>query len=138
MQKKFEINRTKIKGGCQSGGKVVTYISKIDLSLITSLKVNLIEKIIYLLCPRRNQWATPYFGFHHQIELFSLGFWQRSHVVDCRRWSLFFHTTWPQSHCSPVPPRCRHLRIQLCMEHSDCERWPVNVDPAQSKIESKN
>ena len=31
MHKKFEINRTKIKGGCQSGRKVVTHKSKSDL-----------------------------------------------------------------------------------------------------------
>ena len=31
MHKKFEINRTKIKGGCQSGRKVVTYDSTSDL-----------------------------------------------------------------------------------------------------------
>ena len=34
MHKKFEINRTKIKGGCQSGSKVVTHNSKSDLPLI--------------------------------------------------------------------------------------------------------
>ena len=34
MQKKFEINRTKIKGGCQSGQKVVTHSSKSDLPLV--------------------------------------------------------------------------------------------------------
>ena len=33
MHKKFEINRTKIKGGCQSGRKVVTHNSKSDLPL---------------------------------------------------------------------------------------------------------
>ena len=33
MHKKFEINRTKIKGVCQSGRKVVTHDSKIDLPL---------------------------------------------------------------------------------------------------------
>ena len=31
MHNKFEINQTKIKGGCQSGRKVVTHKSKIDL-----------------------------------------------------------------------------------------------------------
>ena len=31
---KFEINRTKIKGGCQSGIKVVTHDSKSDLPLV--------------------------------------------------------------------------------------------------------
>ena len=35
MYKKFEINRTKIKGGCQSGIKVVTHNSKSDLLLAT-------------------------------------------------------------------------------------------------------
>ena len=33
MQKKFEINQTKIKGGCQSGRKVVTHNSKSALPL---------------------------------------------------------------------------------------------------------
>ena len=31
MQKKFEMNRTKIKDGCQSGKKAVTHNSKSDL-----------------------------------------------------------------------------------------------------------
>ena len=35
MQNKFEINRTKIKGGCQSGRKVVTHNSKSDLPLVS-------------------------------------------------------------------------------------------------------
>ena len=34
MYKKFEINRTKIKGGCQSGRKVATHNFKSDLPLI--------------------------------------------------------------------------------------------------------
>ena len=33
MHKKFVINRTKIKGGCQSGTKVATHNSKSDLTL---------------------------------------------------------------------------------------------------------
>ena len=33
MHRKFEINRTKIKGGCQSGTKVLTRDSKSDLPL---------------------------------------------------------------------------------------------------------
>ena len=33
MQKKFEINLTNIKGGCQSVRKVVTHNSKSDLPL---------------------------------------------------------------------------------------------------------
>ena len=37
MNKKFEINQTKIKGGCQSGSTVVTHNSKSDLPLIKEL-----------------------------------------------------------------------------------------------------
>ena len=36
MQKKFEINRKKIKGTCKSGRKVVTHDSKSDLPLVQS------------------------------------------------------------------------------------------------------
>ena len=39
MQKKFEINPTKIKGGCQLGSKVVTHNAKIDLPLVCSFQV---------------------------------------------------------------------------------------------------
>ena len=35
MHKKFEINLTKIKGGCQSGRKVVPNNSKSDLPLVS-------------------------------------------------------------------------------------------------------
>ena len=34
MHKKFEINRTKIKGGCQLGRKAVPHDSSSDLSLV--------------------------------------------------------------------------------------------------------
>ena len=36
MHKKFEINGTKIKGGCQSGRKVVPHNSMSDLPLACS------------------------------------------------------------------------------------------------------
>ena len=36
MHKKFEINRTKIKGDCQSGRKVVTHNSMNDLPLTSN------------------------------------------------------------------------------------------------------
>ena len=39
MHKKFEINRTKIKGGCQSRRKVVTHNSKSDLPLLALPKI---------------------------------------------------------------------------------------------------
>ena len=37
MQKKFKINVTKIKGGCQSGRKVVTHNSMSDLPLVSAV-----------------------------------------------------------------------------------------------------
>ena len=37
MHEKFEINGTKIKGGCQQGRKVVTHNSKSDLPLSRAL-----------------------------------------------------------------------------------------------------
>ena len=39
MHKKFEINRTQIKGGCQSGIKVVTHNFKSDLPLRGNKKI---------------------------------------------------------------------------------------------------
>ena len=53
MHKKFEINRTKIKGGCQSGKKVVTHDSKSDLHL-AQLKIKLctLEEDIGTLVPQ--------------------------------------------------------------------------------------
>ena len=41
MYKKFEINRTKIKGGCQLGRKVVTHNSMSDLPLVCRYVLNL-------------------------------------------------------------------------------------------------
>ena len=41
MHRKFEINRTKIKGGCQSGRKVVNHNSKIDLPLARVVDIRL-------------------------------------------------------------------------------------------------
>ena len=41
MHKKFEINRTKIEGGCQPGRKVVTHNSKSDWPLVPQLRTGL-------------------------------------------------------------------------------------------------
>ena len=40
-QDKFEIDRTKIKGGCQSGRKVVSHNSKSDLPLVYLLHLDI-------------------------------------------------------------------------------------------------
>ena len=42
MHKKFVMNRTKIKGSCQSGRKVVTHNSKSDLPLAQLVKKELL------------------------------------------------------------------------------------------------
>ena len=46
MNKKFEINRTKIKGGCQSGTKVETHNSKSDLPLVIYDNIICINKYV--------------------------------------------------------------------------------------------
>ena len=46
MHKKFETNQTKIKGGCQSGRKVVPHDSDSDLPL-TLLKNSMFFEIYY-------------------------------------------------------------------------------------------
>ena len=46
MHKKFEINRTKIKGSCQSGRKVVTHDSKSDLPLVVCPFSQYLKKIV--------------------------------------------------------------------------------------------
>ena len=45
MYKKFEINRTNIKGGCQSGRKVVTHNSKSNFPLVPDNTRDLLTKI---------------------------------------------------------------------------------------------
>ena len=51
MHKKFEINWAKIKGGCQSGRKVVTYNSKSDLpqSTYKELKIPKEERLFFMI-----------------------------------------------------------------------------------------
>ena len=46
MHKMFEINRTKIKGSCKSGRKVVTQNSKSDLTLVLYIKF----RVLFLSC----------------------------------------------------------------------------------------
>ena len=52
MHKKFEINRTKVKGSCQSGRKVVTHYSKRTLPLDMYLKSDsaFTQSYIHILC----------------------------------------------------------------------------------------
>ena len=40
MHKKFEINQTNVKAGCQSGRKVVTHNSNSNLSLVKMEKIS--------------------------------------------------------------------------------------------------
>ena len=56
MHKKFEINRTKFKGDCQSGRKVVTHNSKSDLPLyaVNKMSLKMVGNSLYC-CNRREQ-----------------------------------------------------------------------------------
>ena len=66
MHKKFEINRTKVKGGCQSGGKVVTHNYKSDLPLTVTFCSHIFEfddKIVMYL---------KYFNIGDFLQFFSL------------------------------------------------------------------
>ena len=46
MQKKFEINWTNIKGGCQSGKKVITHTSKSDLPLASRKTATIFRSLV--------------------------------------------------------------------------------------------
>ena len=48
MHKKFEINGTRIKGGCQSGRRVVTHNSKSDLPLGRYLVYDLLKSGMHI------------------------------------------------------------------------------------------
>ena len=63
MQKKFEINRTKIKGGCQSGRKVVTHYSKSDFPLGVVTKVIFGKRVFVGLIQKKDLWAIDTNGF---------------------------------------------------------------------------
>ena len=55
MHKKFEINRTKIKGGCQSVRKVVTHNSRSDLPLAATFCLLLSTFFFFLLKDEKEQ-----------------------------------------------------------------------------------
>ena len=50
MHEKFEVNRTKIKGACQSGRKVVTRSSKSDLPLDDLIKNYEVIAVCMYIC----------------------------------------------------------------------------------------
>ena len=56
MHKKFEMNRTKIKAGCESGRKVVSHNSKSDLPLyvVHNMSLKMVGNSLYC-CNRREQ-----------------------------------------------------------------------------------
>ena len=55
MYKKFKINRTKIKGDCQSGTKVVPHNSKSDLPLG---QINMQNQTPFHLAAKRGYWPV--------------------------------------------------------------------------------
>ena len=70
MNKKFEINRTKIKGGCQSGSKVVSHDSKSDLPVVAPFALT------YCFAPSIYLFLHPYCSTRKVVVTQSLS-------VDC-------------------------------------------------------
>ena len=66
MHKKFEINQTKIKDGCQSGRKVVTHNSKSDLPLV---QLNLKHMQVYLQIHYRQYYSYRYTTYKEYVEM---------------------------------------------------------------------
>ena len=99
MHKKFEINQTKIKGGSQSGRKVVAHYSKSDLPLARRMKRggNWSEKIEFPSCQVakvitqvdhfwpsvmcQHKWASP--TMHIRVDLLKL--WSQDGRVGERK-----------------------------------------------------
>ena len=64
MHKKFEINRTKIKVGCQLGRKVVPHDSKSDLPLVTTKIVDFLLIVTFLAIPKFARTPSRILGYH--------------------------------------------------------------------------
>ena len=64
MHKKFELNLTKIKGGCHSGRKVVTHNSKSDLPLRFGM-ISISNAI------QNNKWMQFEINYCNKLDLFS-------------------------------------------------------------------
>ena len=73
MHKKFEINRTKIKGSCQSGRKVATHDCKSDLPLVTLMLSTYLLFTIYILT--LNEAVENYKNFDDQEQLVHVDNW---------------------------------------------------------------
>ena len=86
MQKKFEINQTKIKGSCQSRRKVVTHDSKSDLPLVYIL----LARWVISTCHFKPVKTTPW-GTYSEIGYFLLGFHFSLFVIN----NLYNEFSWP-------------------------------------------
>ena len=64
MNKKFDINRTKIKGSCQSGRKVVTHDSKSDFPPDFTLKYDFrqCDEVMFWIKDKEALVTTEEFG----------------------------------------------------------------------------
>ena len=66
MHKKFEINRTKIKSGCQSGRKEVPHDSKSDLPLM-GIRIRADDLRLYLIGVSLHAVQSPLFTGPDQV-----------------------------------------------------------------------
>ena len=98
MHRKFEINRTKIKGGYLLGTKVVTHDSKCDLPL-TLLTLQLAREVFAVLFPnftqlsfKSSKTSVVYVHWRQKLKQ-NHGHRQPSHFsqINCKNSNFFLH-----------------------------------------------
>ena len=88
MHKKFEINWTKIKGGCKSGRKVVTYNSKSDLPLVCSVCLSVIQNNSTMQLSSHSYLGSLHFKVQDSIEFY---YNARMRLESCAQLLMIFN-----------------------------------------------
>ena len=108
MHKKFEINQTKIKGGCQSGRKVVTHNSKSDL-LLGSFRPD-IRKLFYKnthTCELRSKCIQG--GCERELGVSTNAFATRDRYIP-----LTTHDSYYKAHLAVFPTTIKETQVMRC------------------------
>ena len=129
MHNKFEINRTKIKGGCKWGRKVVTHNSKSDLPLAVRKHSNSLWsfslKRKMILPTARTDWSPQsIFNMFNIIFLLSMLYYISLHIFSLLCWrapkttfknvsfSFYTYFAWKTRHFL-LSPSCWLRRVAL-------------------------
>ena len=94
MHKQFEINITKIKGGCRSGRKVVNHNSKSDLPLVHNNINPTVQNCVTIHNMKHNMKLARFFFFASRLEIMIVltsfqSVYQchfRMHICACNAW----------------------------------------------------